>query len=109
VLHGPAWPGQPLLLELARERATDERAASTDAESDWALFRARLTLHLPRLGRVEVELRLAGQSVAVDLHVAQPAAFAAHLAELSSRLQARGLSAAQVRSAPLAGAGPSVS
>jgi hypothetical protein len=96
VLQGPVWAGQALLLELAREQDADDRAAAAGAAPAPPVFHARLKLDLPRLGVVEVELRLAGHSVAVEVHAAEPALFDQHLAELAGKLEARGLKAAQV-------------
>ena len=59
-LTGPAWAGQPMQMTIERE------ARSPDAPADMPpVFSATLALELPQLGRVEVELRLAGKAVAL--------------------------------------------
>ncbi|MEG1968579.1 MAG: flagellar hook-length control protein FliK [Burkholderiaceae bacterium] len=83
----PAWPGQPLVVAIEREAG----AAGGGQESVAAVYNARLVLELPRLGRVEARLRLAGDSVAVQLVAPHGALLASELDQLSAQLAARGL------------------
>ncbi|MEF9995181.1 MAG: flagellar hook-length control protein FliK [Burkholderiaceae bacterium] len=83
----PAWPGQPLVVAIEREAG----AAGGGQESVAAVYNARLVLELPRLGRVEAQLRLAGDSVAVQLVAPHGALLASELDQLSVQLAARGL------------------
>ena len=86
-LEGPAWAGQPVRLLIGRE---PDAAREGDAQR---VFRARLVLELPRLGRVEVDLRLAGDAIAADIAAAGRAQAHLHAAlpEFAAALQARGL------------------
>lgn len=84
-LQGPAWPGQPAALTIARE---------THAPADGApepVFSARLALDLPALGPVVVELRLAGDAIGANVAAAEPAAFSAALPQLADQLRMHGL------------------
>lgn len=102
-LHGPAWEGQPVTIEFARERnAADTRAGESIGEE--GVFRATLHLDLPRLGAVAVALRMAGRSVAVTLAADRPEPWRDALAELAGRLQAQGLQPVELRADPGAGA-----
>lgn len=102
VLQGPAWPGQPATLELAREPGADPDAhRGAGADGDVVAFRARLALDLPHLGRLEVRLRLVGASVAVTVHSAQPARIAQELPALAAQLELRGLQPAALQTAEL--------
>lgn len=99
VLQGPAWPGQPVTITLAREPTAgdDEHAAGAVAADAHAVFTARITLDLPHLGPLSVQLRLAGSSVAVALEAAAPEFFAPHLSGLAEQLQAHGLQPASLQ------------
>lgn len=88
VLQGPAWPGQPATIEIARERAGAEGAAADDAAT---CFNATLALDLPGLGPLVARLRLSGATVAATFESAQPETISAALAELRASLEARGL------------------
>jgi hypothetical protein len=94
-LAGPAWAGQPMHMTIERE------ARSPDAPADMPpVFSATLALDLPRLGRVEVELRLAGKAVATTVR-SDDTAFRADLPALIEQLQARGLTPVAAHAAPL--------
>jgi len=89
VLHGPAWPGQPATIEIARERAGAERPAADDGAS--TVFNATLTLDLPRLGKVVARLRLSGDTIAATFESARADALSAALPEFRAGLEAHGL------------------
>jgi hypothetical protein len=89
VLHGPAWPGQPATIEIARERAGAEHPAADDGGS--AVFNATLTLDLPRLGKLVARLRLSGDTIAATFESAKADALAAALPEFRASLEAHGL------------------
>jgi hypothetical protein len=84
-LQGPAWPGQPAALTIARE------AHAPAAGAPEAVFTARLALDLPALGAVVVELRLAGDAIGAIVATAAPAAFGAALPQLAEQLRVHGL------------------
>jgi hypothetical protein len=92
-LSAQAWPGQACQLELRRESAEHKRGA-TGAADPAAVFAATLKLDLPRLGPLEVTVRLAGSSVAVTAAGAAHAQIAPQLPALGEALQARGLNPA---------------
>lgn len=56
-----AWPGQAVQLEI-RQQVDDnaERRGPTEATAEDALWATRLTLELPRLGRLEAHIGLTG-------------------------------------------------
>jgi hypothetical protein len=93
-LEGPAWNGQPLVLQIGRE---PDGPAGTDAD---AVFSARLTMHLPLLGEVDVTLRLAGEAVSASVAGSQPQTLAAALPALADQLAARGLRPVRMSVAP---------
>lgn len=86
VLHGPAWPGQP--MQLAIEREPPSRDAPAGAPP---VFSAHLKLELPQLGAVEVHLRLAGDALATTLGGAGAAGLVGELPALVDALHAHGL------------------
>ncbi len=89
VLHGPAWPGQPATIKIARERGgADDSAADGSAAP---VFDATLTLDLPRLGMLVARLRLSGETVAATFESARTDTLAAALPEIRASLQAHGL------------------
>ena len=96
-LQAQAWGGQPCTLTLRRESDSEpEGAPAPTRAAPGTVYSATLSLALPKLGPLEVTLRLAGQSVAVTA-AASPAAraqVAAQLDALGSALQARGLNPA---------------
>ncbi|HXF45767.1 MAG TPA: flagellar hook-length control protein FliK, partial [Burkholderiaceae bacterium] len=88
VLVGPAWAGQDVRLQVGRE--PDEAQAAAGAAP---VFRAQLKFDLPRLGRVEVDLRLAGVAIAAAFaaDANARAQLDAALPEIASALAAHGL------------------
>lgn len=85
-LHGPAWPGQPLELVIEREPPPRDAPEGTPP-----VFTAHLKLDLPRLGPVQVRLRLAGEALATTLGGAGAAGLVDALPALIAALRARGL------------------
>lgn len=99
VLQGPAWPGQPMQLEVRREPPPAEMAA--DAAP---VFTATLRLDLPQLGPIEVKLRLAGEAIAASVNCRDPAAIAAEVPALVEQLRARGLTPVAIQASAEAAA-----
>lgn len=66
--QGLAWPGQPIEWEVAEEKpeASDEPGQAPVA------WRSRLSLTLPNLGQISVNLRLDAHGVEVRLTAAEP-------------------------------------
>jgi len=95
VLTGPAWAGQAMQLDLAREMQVLPDGAQAAPADAAAVFVARLQMDLPRLGRIEVRLRLSGASVAATIHAPASSGTLAHveeaLPEFAAALSARGL------------------
>jgi hypothetical protein len=93
-LSGPAWSGQPMELELGADpQVLPDGAHGASAGSD-PVFVARLAMELPHLGRIEVRLRLAGESVAATIEGGTAASLGEierALPEFASALTARGL------------------
>jgi Flagellar hook-length control protein FliK len=90
VLQGPAWPGQPMTLTIARRQHDGSDAGDTRAE----VFETTLTLDLPRLGALQAHLRLSGATVAVSLESpagSTAAELDAALPGLRTALEAHGL------------------
>jgi hypothetical protein len=91
-LSGPAWAGQPMRLELGRDPQVAPDAAAAGQGGAEPVFVARLNLDLPRLGSVEIRLRLAGESIAaVIASHASAEELAQALPEFAAALTARGL------------------
>ncbi len=90
VLQGPAWNGQPVTIEFARERAEGD-APAADPAGDSSVFRATVRLDLPRLGSVSIVLRMAGASVAAAITADHPDPWRAALADLAARFEAQDL------------------
>jgi len=95
LLTGPAWAGQAMQLDLAREMQVLPDGAQAAPADAAAVFVARLQMDLPRLGRIEVRLRLSGASVAATIHAPASSGALAHvegaLPEFAEALSARGL------------------
>ncbi len=88
-LAGPAWPGQPVTIELVPERHADDTVfASAGAQRVAA---ATLHLELPNLGAIVVRLRLAGDAVAAEFESSRTPLVESALPEFDAALQARGL------------------
>lgn len=85
-ISGAAWPGQP--LQLLIEREPPPRGAAPGLPT---VFGAHLRLVLPRLGNVEVHLRLAGEAVATTICAQAPDQLASGLARLGEQLRTIGL------------------
>jgi len=94
-IEGPAWPGQPMRLAIARE---DGAPADDGVAAAEPVFTAQLALELPQLGPIEVVLRLAGAAVSADLRAHRPDALAQALPELADRFAACGLRPVALRS-----------
>ena len=62
--HGMIWPGQPLDWEVSETPPEAPRSAGAPA------WRTRLRLELPRLGKLEAILTVAGRGVTVAVHAA---------------------------------------
>ncbi|HYS14226.1 MAG TPA: flagellar hook-length control protein FliK [Burkholderiaceae bacterium] len=94
-LSGPAWLGQPMLLELGRDPQVLPDGANGASENAQPVFVARLHLDLPRLGSVEIRLRLAGESIAATVASSSATGSMAELEralpDFASALAARGL------------------
>jgi len=91
-LSGPAWAGQPMRLELGRDPQIAPDAAAAGQGGAEPVFVARLNLELPRLGSIEVRLRLAGESIAaVIASQASAEELGQALPEFASALTARRL------------------
>ncbi len=103
-LRLPAWPGQALELAIGRDPEHPRDAPGADPAAS-GLFQATLRLDLPRLGTLEVRLRLLQETVGVRIRAADAAAVAPALPQLASALAGRGLHLVAVDLAP-AGAAP---
>ncbi len=93
VVQAQAWAGQSCTVQFREEVTPDGHALGGGAPGQAPVIVATLVLDLPHFGPLEVELKLAGTSVAVQAS-AQPqskAAVAGALTELGHALQARGL------------------
>jgi hypothetical protein len=109
-LSGPAWPGQSMQLVIERERPRrdigDDHAGAADASAGMPpVFNATLALQLPHLGRVQVDLRLAGKAVATMLRTEQSGQadagqMAADLEQLAEQFRARGLTPVAAHALP---------
>ena len=93
-LRGPAWPGQDLTLVLERE------ATAHDASLAEPVFCARLSLDMPQLGPVDVELRLSGAAISAKVSSQHAAQLAPALSELADRLHAQGMLPVLLQSVP---------
>ncbi len=99
LLQGPAWSGQMATIELRREACIDAYVHHAAGEADRVAFSARLKLDLPRLGMLEVHLRVVGTTVAVGVESVQHAVIERELPELDAHLAARGLQPAWLQAA----------
>ncbi len=86
--QGALWPGQPMEWRLQVE--DDAGSGAGDGPVGERAWTSTLTLDLPRLGRVQARLRLAGQ--AVQVHLSSPHS-AAKLSAAQGEL-ARGIAGA---------------
>lgn len=95
-VHGPVWPGQAATIELRREPSDSEArqgGADTDADdpAHAPVFGARLRFELPALGALDIQLRLAGATVAVAVASTRLALIERALPQLGEQLELRGL------------------
>lgn len=98
-LNTMAWAGQLCTIEFRKEGPPDRHAQDAPADSPAVVVAATVTLDLPRLGPVDVNLRLSGSSIAV-MASALPRSrklLAASLEDLGEALRARGLSPAALQ------------
>jgi len=91
-LHGPVWPGQMASIELQRERTADADAKTVLPHIEGApTFVANLSFNLPRLGQLQVCLRLTGNTIAISLATEDRASIEPELARLGAQLESQGL------------------
>lgn len=102
-LEGAAWAGQPLRIDIERERERHREAAN--AGDATGLFVATVTLDLPRLGALQARIRVMHQTVGVHIESPAAAALAPRLASLASALAAKGLQVARIDAGPPAARG----
>jgi flagellar hook-length control protein FliK len=95
VLQGAAWSGQPLSIEISRERLGDGGDAANEASS--GVFNATLQLELPHLGTVVARLRLAGDTIAAAFESSRADAIDEALPEIREGLESHGLSPVLLR------------
>ncbi len=96
LVTGPAWAGQAMQLAIAREPRKPDVPADMPP-----VLNATLALDLPNLGRVEVELRIAGKAIATTVRGADPARLDGALDALDAQFSARGLSPVATHALPL--------
>ena len=85
-LSGAAWPGQPMLMLIEREPPPRDAAPGLPP-----VFGAHLRLSLPRLGSIEVHLRLAGEAICTTICAQDPEQLQAGLPALGEQLRGSGL------------------
>ena len=93
-LTGQAWAGQPLRIRIERDRERHREAANLGDPT--GLFQATLSLHLPRLGKLDVHIRVVEHTVGVRMASERAADLAPRLAPLAAALAARGLTLAEL-------------
>ncbi len=91
---GQAWAGQPIQIEIERDRERHREAANVGDAT--GLFMATLTLHLPNMGWLRARIRVMESTVGVQFESAQASALGPELPRLASALCARGLNPAQL-------------
>jgi hypothetical protein len=90
-----AWAGQPAQVELQRD---SEAATGCDRPE---VFGARLAVELPRLGPLDVRLRLSGSAVALTVACGRPQALESELPELAAQMRSRRLQPVSLQAVPL--------
>ncbi len=85
-ISGAAWPGQPMLMLIEREPPPRDAAPGLPP-----VFGAHLRLALPRLGNVDIHLRLAGETLCTTISAQDPARLSDGLPMLGAQLRASGL------------------
>jgi hypothetical protein len=93
-LAGQAWAGQPVRIDIERDRARQRDAAN--AGDATGLFTARLTMRLPNLGEIQARIRVIDHTVGVQIESHRAEELAAHHPALAAALAARGLHVAQI-------------
>lgn len=96
-LAGEAWAGQPMQLEIERDRERHREAAN--AGDATGLFVATLSLDLPHLGSLQARIRIVERTVGVHIESRYAAVLQPALAPLHAALSARGLRVAQLEAA----------
>jgi hypothetical protein len=94
---GQAWAGQPIQIEIERDRERHREAANVGDAT--GLFVATLTLSLPSLGWVRARIRVMENTVGVQVESEQAFILAGDLPLLASAFAARGLNLAQLDAA----------
>jgi hypothetical protein len=98
-LEVPAWRGQPMLLEIARD--PDRRGAAMASVDAPQLFQATLTLHLPHLGPLRARIRVMHDTVGLQIATDNVSRVSADLPGLADSLAARGFNMAALDLTPL--------
>jgi len=99
-LTAQAWAGQPVQIEIERDRERHREAANLGDAT--GLFQATLTLHLPRLGTLRARIRIMEGTVGLQIESDRTSALAPELQQLATALSARGLNVAALALAPAA-------
>lgn len=91
-----AWPGQAARLTITDQRDEESAARRARTEPAWS---TRLALELPRLGRLEADLSLAGDRLGLVLRVAPDSAtrLASGAHDLALALEAAGIRLARLK------------
>ncbi len=98
-LDVPAWRGQAMLLEIARD--PDRRGAAMASVDAPQLFQATLTLHLPHLGQLRARIRVMHDTVGLQIATDNVARVSADLPVLADSFAARGFNMAALDLTPL--------
>jgi len=96
VLQAMAWVGQPVSMSIQEEQVTEREA---QAEPEARAWTSRLSLDLPKLGSVNVNVRLVNGTVQVDFRPHDESAgrlIRENGARLTSGMTAAGLNLAQL-------------
>jgi hypothetical protein len=93
-LVGQAWIGQPLRFRIERDLERHREAANLGDAT--GLFRATLTMHLPRLGMLCVHIRVTEHTLGVRIESERATELVSQLALLARSFAARGLALAEL-------------